>query len=120
MLADLVLARAAANHSDLEACVVLLDAESPRPDALPLSGSWEGPIAVGGQSMQVATLALDTAVMLAEQGSADEAGKLVQTPPPGFVWGLYLGPRRVRMVVALYPRSHASTHPSAGPKPSDA
>lgn len=120
MLTDLVLARAAANHPDLEACVVLLDAASPRPDAPPLSGSWEGPVAVDGRSVQVAALGLDTTVMLAEQGSADEARKLVQTPPPGFVWGLYLGPRRARMVVALYPRAHATTRPSAGSKPSDA
>lgn len=114
MLVDLVLRRAATDHPDLEACVVLLDAESPRPDAPPLSGSWEGPVAVDGRAVWVAALALDTAVMLAEQGSPDEARKLVLPPPEGFVWGLYLTTGRARMVIALYPRAHAAISPDVG------
>ena len=58
MLVDLVLRRAATDHPDLEACVVLLDAESPRPDAPPLSGPWEGPVAVDGLAADVTPAAV--------------------------------------------------------------
>ncbi len=120
MLTDLVLSRAAVEHPDDEACVVLLDAHTRRPDALPLSGSWEGPIAVDGRSVWVAALALDTVLMLAEHGSPDEARKLVQPPPAGFVWGLYLATGHASTVVALYPRSHQTASPRNGSEPSDA
>lgn len=63
-LAHGVLLCAADAYPAREACVAFVPENGPRPDAVPLSGTWVGPVQVIGGTWWCAALARDTAAML--------------------------------------------------------